>query len=75
MAAGLGRFAGPVCILIAERDRTGQGFLAGWDNADPRLRICPGASHAYAEPDACEWLFAQFLAALKDEEARQLDVG
>lgn len=65
MATGLDPFAGSVRILIAERDRTGQAFLAGWDIGDPRLRICPGASHAYAEPDSREWLFGQLIAALE----------
>jgi exosortase A-associated hydrolase 1 len=67
MAAGLRRFAGPTRILVAERDRTGQAFLAGWDADDPRLRQCPGASHAYVEPHASEWLVEQLLAALEDE--------
>jgi exosortase A-associated hydrolase 1 len=65
MMAGLERFEGPTHILIAERDRTGQAFLAGWCNGDPRLRMCPGASHAYAEPEAREWLFGQLVAALQ----------
>ena len=67
MATGLRGFAGPVRILIAERDRTGQAFLAGWKADDPRLRRCAGASHAYVEPDAREWLFAELLTALADE--------
>lgn len=67
MAAALDRFAGPTRILVAERDRTGQAFLAGWDAGDPRLWQCLGASHAYVEPHASEWLFDQLVAALKDE--------
>lgn len=67
MTAGLDRFAGPAHILVAERDRTGQAFLAGWDAGDRRLRLCPGASHAYVEPHAREWLFEQLIAALKVE--------
>ncbi len=65
MAAGLTRFTGPVRLLIAERDRTGQAFLSGWDAADPRLARCPGASHAYAEPAARDWLFEEVQAALR----------
>ena len=75
IAAGLAPFPGPVRILLAERDRTAQAFLAHWDAADPRLRRCPGASHAFVEPAAREWLLAQLTGALADEQARQLDVG
>lgn len=64
IAAGLARFAGPVRILVAERDRAGRAFLEGWDRGDPRLRRCPGASHAFAEEPAREWLLAQVLETL-----------
>lgn len=64
MRAGLARFAGPVRLLIAERDRTGQAFLAAWDTEDARLARCPGASHAFVEPAARDWLFEQIVAAL-----------
>jgi len=67
MAAGLARFAGPVRILIAERDRTGQTFLAGWNVRDPRLNRCSGADHAYSDDASREWLLRQILAALTDE--------
>ena len=63
---GLAPFLDPVRILIAERDRTGQAFLAGWKANDPRLQRCEGASHAFAEPHAREWLLAQLLAALSE---------
>ncbi|MXP42413.1 hydrolase 1, exosortase A system-associated [Altererythrobacter soli] len=75
MAGGVDRFTGPTRILIAERDRTGQAFLAGWNAGDPRVQLCPAASHAYVETHASEWLFRQLMAALADEQARQLDVG
>jgi exosortase A-associated hydrolase 1 len=75
IADGLARFRGPVRILIAGRDRTGQAFLAGWDARDPRLAHCPRASHAFVEPEARAWLFDQLVGALADEQARQLDVG
>lgn len=65
MADGLARFAGPVTILLAERDRTAQAFLSNWDKADPRLRQCPGASHSFVEPQARIWLQGQILAALR----------
>ena len=64
MAGGLARFAGPVEILLAERDRTAQAFLAAWDAADPRLARCAGASHAFVEPEARAWLLGRILAAL-----------
>lgn len=65
IAEGLKAFAGPVTLLIAENDRTGQVFLDGWDKADPRLRKCPGAGHSFAEPQARIWLQGQILGALR----------
>jgi exosortase A-associated hydrolase 1 len=67
MTDGLARFAGPVAILLAERDRAAQAFLAAWDGADPRLARCPGASHAFVEAEAREWLFGRIVAALRAE--------
>jgi exosortase A-associated hydrolase 1 len=67
MKAGLARFSGPVRLLIAERDRTGQAFLAGWDERDPRLNRCTGADHAYSDDASREWLVGQILSALADE--------
>jgi exosortase A-associated hydrolase 1 len=66
MADGLASFTGPVEILLAERDRTAQAFLGAWDD-DPRLERCPGASHAFVEPEAREWLFERIVAALRAE--------
>jgi exosortase A-associated hydrolase 1 len=65
MRQGLERFAGPVRLLVAERDRTAQAFLAAWDPADERLARRSGAGHAFAEPDARDWLFEQILAVLR----------
>jgi exosortase A-associated hydrolase 1 len=65
MRAGLARFDGPARLLIAERDRTGQAFLAAWDATDERLARCPGASHAFVEPASRDWMFEHILAALK----------
>ena len=62
VAAGLKGFNGPVIILLAGRDRTAQVFEAGWDNLDPRIRRCAGASHSYVE--AQDWLLAQVLEGL-----------
>ena len=64
MAAGLAAFDGPVHLLIAERDRTAQAFLSTWDAQDERLVRCPGASHAFVEPAARDWLFGPIVAAL-----------
>ena len=66
MRAGLAGFSGPVRLLIAERDRTGQAFLVDWDPTDARLKRCEGASHAFAEPESREWLFEQLIAVLND---------
>ena len=65
MRAGLARFDGPARLLIAERDRTGQAFLAAWDATDERLARCPGASHAFVEPASRDWMSEHILAALK----------
>jgi hypothetical protein len=54
-----------VTILLAERDRTAQAFLANWDKADARIRQCPAASHSFVEPQARIWLLGQLLAALR----------
>lgn len=70
IAEGLGGFCGAVHILLAERDRTAQAFLANWLRSDPRLTHCPGASHAFVEPDARRWLSERMIGALADEQAR-----
>jgi exosortase A-associated hydrolase 1 len=65
MARGLASFAGPVTILIAERDRTAQAFLAAWDARDERIIRCPQATHSYVEPEAFAWLEEQVLKVLR----------
>lgn len=65
MSEGLARFEGQVSILLAERDRTAQAFLANWDKGDQRIRRCPDASHSFAEAQARIWLQGQLLAALR----------
>lgn len=65
MADGIAEYAGPVTILLAERDRTAQAFRANWDKSDPRLRECPDATHSFVEPQARIWLQGQLLAALR----------
>ena len=69
MAAGLAGFGGSVAILLAERDRTAQAFAASWDAADPRLARCAGASHAFVEAEARDWLLARILEALAKQGA------
>lgn len=64
MAQGLAGFAGPVALLVAERDRTGQAFLAAWDKADRRIAVCAGASHSFVEAEAQRWLEERLEAAL-----------
>lgn len=66
MADALARYPGRVRILLAGRDRTAQAFLAGWNRQDPRLHMCPGASHSFVEPEARDWYAAQVLAALRE---------
>jgi exosortase A-associated hydrolase 1 len=65
MQAGLAGYGGRVAILLAAADRTAQVFEAAWDTSDPRLHRCPGAGHAYVEPEHRDWLEAQLLAALR----------
>lgn len=64
IAAGLAAFRGPATILLAERDRTAQIFATSWNSTDPRLRHCPGASHAFAEAPARDWLAERLLDML-----------
>jgi hypothetical protein len=66
LKAGLARFEGQARILLATADRTAQAFEAGWDASDERVIRCPGATHAWVEPDAREFLDKQILAVLRD---------
>jgi len=70
MAKGLATFAGPAALLIADRDRTAQAFLAAWeavsDKPDPRIARCPDASHSFVEPHARAWLDERLLAMLAE---------
>ena len=63
MRAGLARFAGPVTILLAERDRTAELFTAAW-GVDPRTARLASASHSFADEAARGWLFERVLKAL-----------
>ncbi|MBK9011596.1 hydrolase 1, exosortase A system-associated [Novosphingobium sp.] len=66
MNESLADFPGQVTILLASNDRTAHAFIANWDQADPRLRRCPDASHSFVEPQARIWLQGQILAALRN---------
>ncbi len=66
MGAGLEDFCGPVTILIAMRDRTGQAFLSSWDRSDPRVVCCTDATHAFSEPHARDWLFSRLISSLSE---------
>lgn len=65
MRQGIADYPGEVRFLIAGADRTGQLFESRWGKDDPRILRCEGASHAFAEPDARDWLFEQTIALLK----------
>ncbi|MGB7374475.1 hydrolase 1, exosortase A system-associated [Pontixanthobacter sp.] len=65
MAAGIEGFNGPIRFLLAARDRTAQAFESNWMAHDPRIYRCDGASHAYVEPHAKQWLEQQILEVLK----------
>jgi exosortase A-associated hydrolase 1 len=69
MRAGIAQFAGPVRFVLAERDRTAQAFLAAWDRADARIRLCPQATHSYVEAHARDWLAEQLLEFLASSRA------
>lgn len=64
MRTGLAAFDGPARFLLADRDRTAQAFVAAWGPADPRIAVCAGASHAFVEPEARDWLLERILEAL-----------
>ena len=65
MRDGLARFDGPVAILIAGRDRTGQQFRGSWPKRDKRLTTCAEATHAFVEPESLEWLEGELLKLLE----------
>ncbi|RDC60088.1 hypothetical protein HME9302_01287 [Alteripontixanthobacter maritimus] len=65
MAAGIASFEGPVRILLAGEDRTAQAFVDSWPADDTRIVTCDGATHAFVEPDARDWLRCQVVAALR----------
>ena len=64
MDRALAGFSGEVVFVVAGRDRTGQAFLANWNRADHRVRICAGATHSFVEPEARAWLRDEVLNIL-----------
>ena len=64
MAEGLATFKGNVRILLSDRDRTAQIFEVVWQSQDYRIERCPGASHAFAEPESADWLYHQLIETL-----------
>jgi exosortase A-associated hydrolase 1 len=66
MAGALAASGKPHRFLLAGSDRTAQVFRAAFP-LDPGadVRVCEGASHAYVEPHAREWLKVELLAALR----------
>lgn len=65
MRAGLEGFSGPVTFPIAQRDRTGQAFVAAWPRGDGRIAVCPDSTHSFVETEARAWIAAQLVAALR----------
>ncbi|MCW1381693.1 hydrolase 1, exosortase A system-associated [Novosphingobium sp. KCTC 2891] len=63
MQAGLGRFGGPVTILLAQGDRTAQLFEAAWPRGDARVQRHDSAAHAFSGDAARDWLAARLLEA------------
>ena len=70
MARGLDASGKPYVILLAANDRTAQVFETQWPydlaaETQGEVRRCEGASHAYVEPYARDWLEQQILAMLR----------
>ena len=64
LRAGLASYRGTVVLAIAARDRTGTAFVQRWDKADPRITICAGATHSFAEPASLDWYCGKVLELL-----------
>lgn len=69
IADGIAGYRGEVSILIADRDRTAQAFLAAWPKDDARIRRCADATHSYVEQHAREWLLGEVLTMLRRDFA------
>lgn len=64
MRHALAAYDRPVRFLLAGRDRTAAAFREHWPAGDRRIELCPGASHAFVEPAARDWLTARLLDLL-----------
>lgn len=65
MREGLIGYHGKLAILLATADRTGQAFESQWNREDERIARCEGATHAYVEPYARDWLRDRLLEVLR----------
>jgi exosortase A-associated hydrolase 1 len=84
IAAGLARFAGPVLVLIAERDNTAVAFESAWGGsafAAARgtgrtvLRRVPDAGHSFARPPEFEAMVGICLDWLNGSSGRTRTVA
>lgn len=80
MRQGLAAFGGPVRFILADNDRTAQAFMQAMPETRAAWAICANAGHAFAGPEASDWLFSQLSALLADQalsykKTGQLDVG
>ena len=64
MQTGLAKFAGPVIILLAARDRAAQLFEAAWPADDAHVCRIDSASHSFSDEVAREWLFERIIESL-----------
>jgi len=65
MSSSLGRFTGPVTILLATEDRTAQMFEAAWPAGDTRIQRHASAGHSFSGQEAQGWLFERLLEAAR----------
>ena len=64
MRARCDAVAVPLQILVANRDRTAQMFIAAWPRGDDRIASIDSGSHSFSDDTARNWLFERLLAAL-----------
>lgn len=64
MQARCNAVAVPMRILLAQRDRTAQMFIAAWPKNDPRVAMIDSGSHSFSDETARDWLNARLLEAL-----------
>ncbi|MFB0611579.1 hydrolase 1, exosortase A system-associated [Aurantiacibacter poecillastricola] len=68
MADGLASYRGDVLILLAGRDRTAQAFRTNYPLAEENVMICPGADHAFSEPEHADWMTDKIAAMLAAQD-------